>query len=73
MKLKSYKMGKEFEIEKLNGHDNYHTWSFAMRNVIDYKGYSNCIKTVEKTECTVKIRVCAEKAELKQLACRVEL
>ena len=53
-------MGKEFEIEKLTGNDNYHTWSFAMKNVIDYKGYSNCIKLVKKTE-KMKQSLCVQK------------
>lgn len=34
---------KDFDIEKLKGSENYHTWVFAIKNVIDYKGYTNCI------------------------------
>lgn len=60
-------MGKELDIEKLTGNDNFHTWSFAMKNLIDYKGYSNCIKTVENDK---KEKVCAEKDEAKILACK---
>lgn len=38
-------MGKDFDIEKLSGSDNYHTWSFEMENYLEYKGYGDCIKT----------------------------
>lgn len=36
-------MSKDFDIEKLRGSENYHTWRFAIQNVLAYKGYSNCI------------------------------
>lgn len=36
-------MGKDFDIEKLKGHENYHTWCFAIKNVLQCKGLSKCI------------------------------
>lgn len=39
-------MGKEFEIEKLRGSKNYHTWAFAIKNVLILKGVEKCINRV---------------------------
>lgn len=36
-------MRKEFEVEKLRGCDHYHTWKFAIENVLAIKGLSACI------------------------------
>lgn len=36
-------MGKEFDFEKLKGAENFHTWKFAMRNYLVYKGLEGCI------------------------------
>lgn len=36
-------MGKEFDFEKLDGSENYHTWAFAVENYIAYKGLQGCI------------------------------
>lgn len=33
-----FKMGKEFDFDKLKGSENYHTWAFAVKNFLDYKG-----------------------------------
>lgn len=37
-------MGKDFDIEKLKGQVNYHNWCFAMKNYLQFKGLSDCIK-----------------------------
>lgn len=39
-------MDKSFKIEKLRGSDNYHTWRFAMKNVLALKSYEKCIVPV---------------------------
>lgn len=39
-------MGKDFDIEKLRGSENYHMWRFAVENVLAFKGLSDCIKSV---------------------------
>lgn len=39
-------MGKEFEIEKLRGSENYHTWAFAIKNVLTLKALEKCINRV---------------------------
>lgn len=36
-------MGKEFDVERLKGTDNYHTWCFAIKNVLTYKQLGQCI------------------------------
>lgn len=43
-------MVKDVEIEKLNGADNYHTWQFAAKNLLVYRGLSNCIEDVKETD-----------------------
>lgn len=60
-------MGKDFDIEKLKGHSNYHTWWFSMKNLLDYKGYGNCLKSVVNEENEVS---CAEKDVSKLIACK---
>lgn len=40
-------MGKDFDIQKLKGSENYHTWQFAMGNLLAYNGYSKCIQEVK--------------------------
>lgn len=42
-------MGKDFDIQKLRGSENYHTWQFAMKNLLAYNGLSKCIQTVSLT------------------------
>lgn len=37
------KMSREFNIEKLKGSDNYHTWCFAIKNYIALKGLTACV------------------------------
>lgn len=58
-------MSKDFEVEKLRGSENYHTWKFAMCNVLALKGFSNCIV---KADGVVK-----EKDANKLLACKAML
>lgn len=36
-------MGKEFDIEKLKGSENFHNWCFAIKNVLQYKQLEKCI------------------------------
>ena len=43
-------MAKEMSIEKLKGSENYHTWIFAMKNVLTYKGLINCVDPVTETD-----------------------
>lgn len=63
-------MGKEFEIEKLKGSDNYHTWSFAVKHYLDFKGYGQCIETVKDKDGA---EVIAEKDQTKLTACKALL
>lgn len=42
-------MGKEYEIEKLRGSENYNDWTFAMQSYLEVKSLSKCIiDTVNK-------------------------
>lgn len=52
---------KDFEVKKLKGHENYHTWSFSVKNFIDYK----CLEVVETVVDNVKVVSCKEKDETK--------
>lgn len=36
-------MGKEFDMEKLRGVDNFHDWSYVMKNFLALKGMAKCI------------------------------
>lgn len=36
-------MGKEFDMEKLRGMDNFHNWSYVMKNFLALKGMADCI------------------------------
>lgn len=42
-------MGKELTIEKLRDAENYHTWSFAVKNLLALRGFEKCIEE-EDTE-----------------------
>lgn len=48
-------MEKGFTIDKLSGSSNYHTWQFAMKNVLTFKGYGKSIES-EVAETDEKIR-----------------
>lgn len=55
-------MPKDFDIQKLKGNENYHTWQFAMKNLLAYNGLSKCIETVDveaTTNAAATVR-CAE-------------
>lgn len=43
-------MGKDFDIEKLKGSENYHTWQFALRSYLEYLELDH---TLEKEPETV--------------------
>lgn len=62
-------MEKGFEIEKLKGHTNYHTWCFSLKNLLDYKGYGNCLKSLKEGAEVI----CAEKDASKMTACKALL
>lgn len=49
-------MGKNLEIEKLKGAENYHTWSFAVKNVLNYRGYEKCIESAEAETNVEKLK-----------------
>lgn len=51
-------MGKELEIEKLKGGENYHTWTFAVRNLLQFKGYQKCITDPVTEADTSKLQNC---------------
>lgn len=55
-------MGKDFDFEKLKGNDNYHTWCFAMRNYLTFKGYQDAIVriVVPSTSTTPAATKCKE-------------
>lgn len=60
-------MGREFELEKLRGSDNYHTWQFAVQNLLAFKGLEKTIKTttVVATSTVAARIICAETDEEK--------
>lgn len=61
-------MGKDFEVQKLRGSENYHTWQFAIKNLLEFKGLHKCLntKTIAATSTTAARTVCAEDSEEKQ-------
>lgn len=60
------RMTRDIDIEKLRGGENYHTWKFAMQNVLTLKGFSKCI--IKGADGTL-----AEKDENKLQACKATL
>lgn len=38
-------MGKDLDIEKLRGSDNYHTWQFAMMSYLTYQDLDEAFET----------------------------
>lgn len=60
-------MGREFEVEKLRGSDNYHTWQFAVQNLLAFKGLEKTIQTttVVATSTAAARIICAETDEKK--------
>lgn len=51
-------MSKDFDFEKLKGSENYHTWAFAAKNVLAYKGLENCISDPVTETKEDKLRNC---------------
>lgn len=49
-------MTKDFDIKKLKGSENYHTWAFAVKNFLDYKGFGKCIEVVTNKDGTVAVK-----------------
>lgn len=41
---------RDEHIDKLTGNDNYHTWHFAMQNILDYNGWDKCILATSDDE-----------------------
>lgn len=56
----SEEMAKDFVFEKLRGSDNFHTWNFAVKNVLALKGLEQCISLVdsEREKDAKKLREC---------------
>lgn len=48
--------GKELVIDKLRGSENYHTWKFAMQNLLDLGGMEKCIEDPVTETDAAKIR-----------------
>lgn len=40
-------MGRDFDIAKLSGNANYHTWQFAIKNFLAFKALEKCIEVKE--------------------------
>lgn len=43
-------MGKDFDVIKLKGSENFHTWKFAITNLIDFQGLSEALVCAKPTE-----------------------
>lgn len=51
-------MGKEYEIEKLRGSENYLDWVFAIQNYLAVKSLSDCITSPAKEKDETKLIQC---------------
>lgn len=51
-------MEKSFNIEKLKGSENYHTWTFAIGNLLALKNYSQYIESDSSTDDAEKKLAC---------------
>lgn len=52
-------------VEKLKGSENYHTWQFAIRNLLELNDYADCIKADNDAEVDVnKLRKAKARIEL---------
>lgn len=40
-------MGKDFDVDKLKGSENYHTWKFAIGQYLAFKDLDKCIREPE--------------------------
>lgn len=52
-------------VEKLKGNENYHTWQFALRNLLELNDYAKCIETGAGAETDLnKMRKAKARIEL---------
>jgi len=49
-------MGKELVIEKLRGSENYHTWQFAMKSVLEFEELDGTIAEVNTETDVTKVK-----------------
>lgn len=55
-------MLKEYQIEKLRGSDNYHTWKFAVKNCLEMNDLEKCIVV----NATTKVATETDEKKLKK-------
>lgn len=63
-------MGKEFDIVKLSGSENYHLWKFAITNVMDFRGLSDALVMVKEEDGeneVIKLKDASKCAQAKAL------
>lgn len=63
-------MGKDFEIVKLKGSENFHTWKFAIENLLMYKQLE---KTIEASEDDPEEAIEKNAQKLAQAKCTINL
>lgn len=51
-------MERGLDLEKLKGSENYHTWEFAVRNILALKGYAGFIDADTATDDSTKKNAC---------------
>lgn len=58
-------MAKDFSVDKLKGAENFHTWQFAMKSMLELKGWDKSImtRTVPATSTTPVSTECMETDE----------
>lgn len=44
----------EFAVEKLRGSENFHNWTFAIENLLQFKGLGNCLVLCNETQVAVE-------------------
>lgn len=49
-------MGKDLDIEKLRGSDNYHTWQFAMMSYLTYQDLDEAFETASSPAASGEIK-----------------
>lgn len=57
-------MNRDFNIEKLKGNENYHTWCFAITNFLEYKGLGACLTSDTITDTLTDAKLKEAKAIL---------
>lgn len=55
-------MSRDFNIEKLKGSENYHTWSFAISNLLEYKGLKEALTTDTASDTLTTTKLSEAKA-----------